>query len=308
MIEVKFHKPNFRAKVREIDRPQSSPTLRLLYADDLPAARNRLDALRLEVLDLKPYDFQGWLEKATIARKTALTEYPKAREAGKSYEFNSDLWGQLKDHLQDLFQGRCAYCEAWFQSVSFGDVEHYRPKAAVTEDPNHPGYYWLAYDPENYLPACSLCNTKGKRNYFPIKGTRVALPDTALDTEEPLLFNPYLDRHCDHVAYIPTAYTNHPKLMAGRAIERTERGAKSIECYGLNREPLVRQRVRAQRAAVWRVKQAILNDNQDELKDIFSDCLLGREEFCTAAATEINAFYSHMKLGMPFPPEIKLGI
>ena len=140
--------------------------------------RNHLDLLGLEVMDVKPYDFQTWLDKATVAKETALREYPQARKAKKSYEFDSDLWGQLKEHLQDLFHGRCAYCEAWFQSVSFGDVEHYRPKAEVTDDRAHPGYYWLAYDQENYLPSCSQCNTKGKGNHFPIKGTRVSTPDS----------------------------------------------------------------------------------------------------------------------------------
>ena len=308
MIEVKFRKPNFRAKVREKTRPEASPVFRLFYADDSPSARERLDWLGFEILDLKAYDFQDWLDKATIAKTAALTGYPEARKTGRSYEFDSDIWGQLKEHLQELFQGRCAYCEAWFQSVSFGDVEHYRPKAGVADDPNHPGYYWLAYDPENYLPACSQCNTKGKKNFFSIKGTRVLDPDAALEVEDPLLFNPYRDRHCDHVAYVPTIYTNHPKLVAGMAVERTDRGERSIKCYGLNRDPLVRERVRAQKSAVLRLKEALFNRNKPGLAEILRDCLCGKEEFCTAAATEIDAYYKEMGLGAPFPPEIKLGI
>lgn len=308
MIEVKFLKPNFRARIRAKERPNSNSKFRLVYAIDSTAARSRLDFLGFEVIDLKPYDFKTWLDKATLARDTALKKYPTRREANKSYEFDSDLWGQLKDHLQDLFQGRCAYCEAWFQSVSFGDVEHYRPKAEVTDDPGHPGYYWLAYDPENYLPSCSQCNTGGKGNHFPVKGPRVAIPGATLDTELPLLFNPYRDRHCDHVAYVPAIYTDHPTLVAGRAIERTERGARSIECYGLNRQPLVRARLRAQRDAVLRLQTALFNRNKAGLEEILDGCLLGKEEYCTAAATEIDAYYKQMGLSSPFPPEIKLGV
>ncbi len=307
MVTVKFRKPNFRAKVREKSRPESTPVLRLLYADDSAAAQKYLDSIGLDVVRLEAYEFQDWLDKATVARGAALTGYPAARKDGKSYEFDSDLWAQLKEHLQDLFQGRCAYCEAWFQSVSFGDVEHYRPKAGVTDDPNHPGYYWLAYDPDNYLPACSQCNTKGKKNYFPISGTRVSDPTGALDIEKPYLFNPYWDRHCDHVAYVPTL-TKHPKLIAGMAIHRTDRGERSVKYYGLNRDPLVRKRVIAQELALFRLKKALTDVNSAGMAEILRDCLYGKEEFCTAAATEIDAFFKAMGLPPPFPPEIKLGI
>jgi hypothetical protein len=308
MIEVKFRKPNFRAKVREKTRPNSSPKFRLLYADDITAARTHLSHFGFDVLALKPYNFKTWVDKAIIAKDTALQEYPLARKAGKSYEFNSDLWGQLKEHLQDLFQGRCAYCEAWFQSVSYGDVEHYRPKAEVTDDPQHPGYYWLAYDPENYLPACSQCNTGGKGNHFPVEGARVAIPGANLDTEKPLLFNPYWDRQCDHVAYVPAIYTNHPTLVAGCAVAKTQRGTQSIECYALNRQPLIRARLRAQKDAVLRLQTALFNRNKVGLEEILRGCLLGKEEYCTAAATEINAYYKDMGLPSPFPPEITLGV
>jgi len=307
MLEVQFHKPNFRAKVREKTRPEASSVFRLFYAANAFAAEKHLDSLGFELLDLKPYNFQDWLDKATIARNAALAGFPEARKAGKSYEFDSGLWSQLKEHLQELFQGRCAYCEAWFQSVSFGDVEHYRPKAGVTDDPDHPGYYWLAYEPENYLPACSQCNTRGKKNLFPIKGTRVSEPSAALAMEAPLLINPFNDRQCDHIAYVPIN-TTHPKLLAGMAVERTERGEWSIRVYGLNRDPLVRERVRAQKTAVLRLKEALFNRNKAGLLEILHDCLCGKEEFCTAAATEIDAYYKDMGLGTPFPPEIKLGI
>jgi hypothetical protein len=307
MEVVRFSKPNFRAKVREKSRPGSTPVSRILYAEDEAAARKYLVFIGLEVIDIKPYDFQDWLDKATIATDEALTGYPAARQAGKSYEFDSDIWGQLKDHLQDLFQGRCAYCEAWFRSVSFGDVEHYRPKAAVTEDPNHPGYYWLAYNPENYLPACSLCNTKGKKNNFPIAGTRVSVPNAALDVEKPYLFNPYSDRHCDHVAYIPMQ-SNHPDLVAGMAVHRTNRGEQSIKYYDLNREPLVRGRVKAQELALFRFKKAIVDGNYAGMVEIGRACFEGKEEFCTAAATEIDAFCKTMKFPRLFPDDMKLGV
>ncbi|MEF9674035.1 hypothetical protein QNM99_25505 [Pseudomonas sp. PCH446] len=43
------------------------------------------------------------------------------------------------------------------------DVEHYRPKGAVSEDASHPGYWWVAMDWDNLLPSCIDCNRKRKQ-------------------------------------------------------------------------------------------------------------------------------------------------
>jgi hypothetical protein len=310
MREVKFRAPNFRAKVVDKSKENASSTFRLLYAEDVDAARKYLESIGFDVLDVKTYDFQAWLDKAATARDDALTEYPKARAAGKTYSFDSSIWGELKDHLQDLFQGRCGYCEAQFQAVSFGDVEHYRPKAAVTDDPKHPGYYWLAYDPENYLPACSQCNAGRKRNLFPVKGSRAMHPKADLTQEDPLLLNPYRQKHCDHIAYISTLYPSHPQPVHGRAIPKTEYGRASIASYGLDRDPLVRRRLIAQNSALLKIKAAMYTADPVKLTNLVQDCVDGREEFCTAAATEIDAYFRLLGFPSPFSPflpDTKLG-
>lgn len=50
--------------------------------------------------------------------------------------------------------------------VAYGDGEHYRPKST---------YWWLAYNYDNYLASCTLCNQRFKEAKFPIRG-RHALP------------------------------------------------------------------------------------------------------------------------------------
>jgi hypothetical protein len=112
------------------------------------------------------------------------------------------------------FHGKCAYCESLIDANQPGDLEHFRPKKAVTDFAGksemvdddgtikaHPGYYWLAYDWRNLLPACWLCNsvstqkTAGKRtgkgNYFPVQRFRAINPGDEAK-EEPLLINPAL--------------------------------------------------------------------------------------------------------------------
>ena len=79
----------------------------------------------------------------------------------------------VRKKLSDLYFDKCAYCET--KDPEF-EIEHYRPKAGV-EDTTHHGYFWLAYEWSNLLPACHDCNKKrSKSTKFPIGGTRVDNP------------------------------------------------------------------------------------------------------------------------------------
>src|SRR5262249_45973388 len=126
--------------------------------------------------------------------RTLAEENPPPGQMGRktAIHFNEGLWKELKWHLFELFHGKCAYCEHKPQAGYPGDVEHYRPKGKVDEDPNHPGYYWLAYDPRNLLPSCSRCNQPptAKRTRFPVEGAH-SRDSRNLAAEKPLLLNPY---------------------------------------------------------------------------------------------------------------------
>ncbi len=300
MTCVKFREPNFRAKVSEKSRIEANPYFRLLYAETQDAAKKYLESLGLEVHQLESYDFQKWKDRAQADLKETLQKYPRARKAGKTYPFDAALWGELKEHLQDLFHGRCAYCEAWFLSVSFGDVEHFRPKAKVTDDPSHPGYYWLAYEPTNYLPSCMPCNQKAKKNRFPVKGNRIRNPDDKPESEEPLLFNPYQDIPSDHFQYCPSRGQGGVELIAGMVIGKSEKGKISIDVFDLNREWIVRERKKSQMSIRALLKEALSNENKDGLREILKRCLTGDEEYSSAISAEIANYYETMGLGSPF--------
>lgn len=62
----------------------------------------------------------------------------------------------VKEALFGMSQGKCAYCEGYVEKGSL-EVEHYRPKGSV-EGSDHPGYWWLALNWKNLLPACAACN------------------------------------------------------------------------------------------------------------------------------------------------------
>lgn len=108
--------------------------------------------------------------------------------------------------LKNLYHNKCAYCETY---VSEPEIEHYRPKKQINGVPRakHKGYYWLAYEWTNLLPACHDCNKNGvKGNHFPVEGSRrnkfKELADGSIDLlannlmsdylqdEKPLFLNP----------------------------------------------------------------------------------------------------------------------
>jgi hypothetical protein len=152
--------------------------------------------------------------------------------------FAEDVWRELKWHLLDLFHGKCAYCETVVRPAYTGDVEHWRPKGKVEEDPTHPGYYWLAFDPSNLLPACMMCNqpAEAKHTHFPVDGAH-ARDATGLAAEHPLLLNPY-----DH-AVDPRAHIDFDEQ--GTIKDVTPRGKSSWTIYDLNRPDLVEARFEA---------------------------------------------------------------
>ena len=162
------------------------------------------------------------------------------------------------------FYGKCAYCETKIYSGMHGDVEHFRPKGGVTDqagkpimlgDEEHPGYYWLAYDWTNMLPACQLCNQPstrrsqgrliGKRDYFPVLGdVRAAAPGEEAD-ELPLLINPAWEDPAPHFELDETGVLG----------AKTERGQACIDVFGLNARDLPNDR-----ASVYQDTQRLVMD------------------------------------------------
>ncbi|NNE89931.1 MAG: endonuclease [Silicimonas sp.] len=97
----------------------------------------------------------------------------------KSFEFSRYKGADVKRALDELFHGKCAYCESFYAKTQPVDVEHYRPKGAVEGEDDHRGYWWLAMDWENLVPSCIDCNRKRKqRTPEPdVNGTMVELND-----------------------------------------------------------------------------------------------------------------------------------
>ena len=93
-----------------------------------------------------------------------LQDYRKLKKGDiEKVEFSSGRWKKAKENLLSESNNKCAYCEANFTTVAYGDVEHYRPKSV---------YWWLAYSYLNYSASCQLCNQKYKKAKFPITNSK----------------------------------------------------------------------------------------------------------------------------------------
>jgi uncharacterized protein (TIGR02646 family) len=152
-----------------------------------------------------------------------------------SFDFKSKIYGnkKIKKQLVAYQFGKCAFCEQNVLSTSYGDVEHFRPKGGFRQSNNNqmqfPGYYWLAYDWNNLLFSCSICNQRFKKNLFPILNShqRARNHYSSLVLEKPVFINPY---------------DENPKFLIGfneevaQGKDKRGRGDRTIDALGLNRK------------------------------------------------------------------------
>lgn len=181
----------------------------------------------------------------------------------KGYKVYRDA--AVKDALRTLFDDKCAFCEIDYGGAPWA-VEHFRPKGAIDvldkvtmkrakgSTRLKPGYYWLAADWFNLMPACTDCNsarghlftseggnrTSGKANFFPLEDgcpRSRSQTDGLLAGERPLLLDPTVDDPTVHLKFGPGA----------TVVALSDRGRVSIGVLGLQRDPLVRKREQIQK-------------------------------------------------------------
>jgi hypothetical protein len=190
---------------------------------------------------------QGWLERAGLRTATLVQQ-------GR-YEERSSIWSEVKDVFMRLQHYKCIFCERKLETRKFGriefDLEHFRPKSSVavwpdgarsvsvydysTGSASPDGYYWLAYEIDNYAAACKACNTNLKLNFFPIASERGGPTSAVADlaAERPFLCYPLCGLDEDPSDLITfTATTAIPAQPDGHG---RRRGELMIDFFDLNR-------------------------------------------------------------------------
>lgn len=150
-----------------------------------------------------------------------ITTLPPAEQKLRSSECWSDAnknkaTNPLRDieaKLQDMASGyaRCMYCE----DSQASSIDHFEPRA------RNPGktFCW-----DNYLYACTLCNSNAKRDRFPVD------PQTGA----PLLIDPTQEDPLDHLVLVPSTGAFEPYWDPETQAE-SPKGRATIDTFGLSR-------------------------------------------------------------------------
>jgi len=177
-----------------------------------------------------PKDLLEKSKRATAELEKHITE--KGSQIRPRY--NNSILFEYKDYALKLSQNKCSYCESYLLTTTFGDIENFRPRSP---------YWWLTYEWNNLLAACSVCNQKYKSNLFPISANRINGPGSDPKEEQALLIDPAFE---DPEMYFDYVLNNNdeeiwisPKPGDEKRILKAQ---TTIDTLGLNRLPLLKSR------------------------------------------------------------------
>lgn len=173
-----------------------------------------------------------------------------------------DIWSENEDVRKAQHErhhnGKCCYCERKRDIRLERDVEHYRPKMGVTEAPNHPGYWWLAYDWSNLLLSCKTCNTIYKKNHFPLRNENMRVYNEGkIDAEDTLLINPAIENPESYFLYTTEKWGGEYLTKIVPSQKDNDKSDRTIKILNLNRPELLGEEERSE--SYKRIKDIIEN-------------------------------------------------
>ncbi len=148
-----------------------------------------------------------WLSELRAAMVDPAKTKHQLSEAANRYRHK-----QIKNALVTMFHGKCAYCESKITVVTYGFIEHFRPKSIYPE---------LTFEWNNLLLSCDICNDIGH------KGNQFSLDING----NPLLLDP-TDEVIDPTVHLEFSWDPVTKLAS--VYGRDERGKTVEEVFDLN--------------------------------------------------------------------------
>ncbi|MCC7150197.1 MAG: hypothetical protein IT216_13325 [Saprospiraceae bacterium] len=218
----------------------------------------------------------GWKTKADNLTAKIKAE-PDAAKRAKIMDDNP-IWKELLVPLSQLSKGKCWYSEAQ-DVMSDRDVDHFRPKNEAKNVDNIPrgdeeGYWWLAYDYENYRFSSKYSNRKtkdkfrkkkfigGKGTLFPLfAGSPVAKTKNRCRDEQIMLLDP-CDQNDPGLLTFDSKGIAMPDVSAILDPDDRIRVEVSIKIYNLDYSTLEELRER-----IWGICQRMI----DEIRNITND-------------------------------------
>lgn len=158
------------------------------------------------------------LEEFNNGTRPIKPEYPKPKKTWYAHK-------DIKKQLRNMFGPKCAYCESHVTGNSYLHVEHFRPSSI---------YPSLAYQWNNFLLACEVCNSGCKKAQFPLMDGSHPVehtidPCSLDDSDDNALINPCFENPDQYFDFLNEKIICRPGRI--KAIQ-------TRDVCGLNREDL----------------------------------------------------------------------
>ena len=230
---------------------------------------------------------------------------PSAYETKEGdFKFTSSIYAHetVKQELIKAQYQKCCFCEKIVGKN--GDVEHFRPKSAYQQAKGdrllkYPGYYWLAYKWENLYLSCSACNSRQKKNLFPLQNPnkRATNHKQRITKERPMFIDCGKENPEEFIGF---------RAEYAYAIDGNPRGQITIDYLDLNSDDLVESR-RQRLNLLRKLNEIYLSDTKElanqvgqkraeKLKLMLDEYLLDSAEFAAAARCAILAEFQESDL------------
>ncbi|BFM21486.1 HNH endonuclease family protein [Gilvimarinus japonicus] len=249
---------------------------------------------------------QAWRDMAGQAKASLLAAPDhESRKAILKRVASSNVWRDFYDLLPDSYKRKCWYCEAE-EIRSDMPVDHFRPKSKVEDEHSHEGYWWLAFDWDNYRCACTFCNSRrvfeetegGKACRFPLENPeeRVFVPadQESIHNERPYFLDPF---NPDDEKLLWFDNDGLPVAKPEATDKQKSKVENSIEIFHLHETRISRARNRVRLEVERQIIKIKANDNVAAAKAKLRRMVRDTEKLSRAAVVYLRA---HREL-----PEVK---
>lgn len=210
---------------------------------------------------------------------------------------SSEVWREFYALLPEKLKTKCWYCEA-NDIRSDVPVDHFRPKNRVEDATHHEGYWWLAFNWDNYRCACTFCNSRrnfdstqgGKACRFPLvdPGSRATGPEDIelLAEEQPDFLDPF---NFDDEKLLWFDNDGKPAAKPDATDDQSRKVNNSIDIFHLHEVRIVRARNRLRIDVERLVNKIRENDGADEAKIALRRMVRDTERLSRAAVIYLRA-------------------